>query len=133
MDTVLAFANDINYSILIRAIVKRRCIQQLRRRRIGNKIIVLRLFSAGLFLLLRDILKEGAIVMIDTEYTGREGDIKGMLLRMAKHANIELNSHQIQFGQIGKKSQAHQVAIEVFRGRKAPDRVLTVEDILVWT
>jgi hypothetical protein len=132
VDTVLAFANDISSSVLVRATVKRQCLWELRSKHISNKIITLLLFSVGLFLLLRDPLQKGATVVIDTEYTGREGDIKGMILRMAKRDNLELHPDQIQFGQIGKKSSAHNVAIEVFRGKKAPDKVLTVKDILQW-
>ncbi len=131
-DTILAFANGASGSLLIRATVKRQCLQALRRRGIGTKMITLRLFSTGLFLLLRKVLKEGALVMIDTEYIGREGDIKGMLLRMARRDNLKLGPDQIRFGQIGRKSPAHTKGIEVFRGKKTPDKVLTVNEMLRW-
>lgn len=131
-DTVLAFANDISSSVLIRAMLKRQCLQKLRRKHISKKIITLLIFSAGLFLLLREPLRKGAIVTIDTEYTGREGDIKGMILRMARRDNLKLASDQIQFGHIGKRSSAHRTAINVFRGKVLPDRVLTIKEILHW-
>ncbi len=132
VDTVLAFANGASGSLLIRATVKRQCVQTLRQRRKGNKTITLHLFSVGLYLLLRGVLRKGAVVIIDTEYIGREGDIKGMLFRMARRDNLDLEPDQIQFRQVGRKSSAHIIAIGVFRGEKAPDKVVTVAELLQW-
>lgn len=132
MDTVLAFSNGLKRTLLIRATVKRQCISKLRQKGVGRESRTLRIFSSGLFILLQEALRNGASVTIDTEYTGREGGIKGMLLRMARQDNIDVASHQIRFKQVGKKSPAHKVAIETFRGRKAPDQVATVRDIFQW-
>src|SRR5260221_7538022 len=79
-DTILAFANGINYSILIPSQVKQRCIQNLRRRYHKLKEPYLKMFVVGLFILLRNRTKQLDMVIIDTEFKGLDGVIRGMLL-----------------------------------------------------
>jgi hypothetical protein len=63
--TVLAFANDIEYAILISAGVKRAIIQELRAWGKSKIRAVLQVFAAGLFLLVRDSLSEVEQIVID--------------------------------------------------------------------
>jgi hypothetical protein len=78
---VLAFSNGIHRTILIPAEVKRACQQALRDRGIAPGMIMLRMFAAGLLLLLENRIQNVAGVTIDPEYVGKEGEIKGLLLR----------------------------------------------------
>lgn len=128
--TALAFSNGKSASVLIPAEAKRVCLRALRRRGRPKMTIVLRIFAAGLFLLLQDVLKDVALVTIDQEYPGREGDIKAMLLRLIWADGKEFEREQIAFHHIGKKSAAHFKAYGVYKGLQKPDRVLTAEDIL---
>jgi hypothetical protein len=92
----------------------------------------LRLFAAGLFLLLKDYLGQIEQVAIDMEYVGHEGDIRGMLLRRIYHIHRGYAADRITFHRIGKKSPAHTLAWEVNRGLRQPDRTVTVEELLEW-
>ncbi|MFQ5854881.1 MAG: hypothetical protein ACE5LU_04460 [Anaerolineae bacterium] len=68
MDTVLAFSNSRRYAIRIPATVKRAALHALRQRRkpsASKKTIYLRLFTAGLYLLLRDHLDAIDHIIID--------------------------------------------------------------------
>jgi hypothetical protein len=76
------------------------------------------------------VLEEVTLVTIDQEYPGREGDIKGMLLRLIGASGKRFEKEQIIFHQVGRKSAAHFKAYGVYKGLLKADRVLTAEDIL---
>jgi len=82
--TVLALSNGKRYSILIPTSVKRDCVQWLRSKRNGKleTRIYIKLFSVGLFLLLRKHIKALEQVVIDIEYPGHEAQIKEQLLKL---------------------------------------------------
>lgn len=135
VDTVLAFSDGKSAAVLIPAEVKRVCLQALRRGGKRKTTIVIRIFAAGLFFLLKDVLEEVTLVTIDQEYPGWEGDIKGMLLRLiwasGKRAETRaFEKERIAFRQVGKKSPAHFKAYGVYKGFQKADRILTAEEIL---
>ena len=132
-DTVLAFSNGQRYAIRIPASVKRAALHVLRRKRKpsgSKKTVYLRLFVAGLFLLLKDYLDTLDHIIIDIEYPGREADIRGMLLLFIRRSAPHYASDRIVFRQIGKKSPAHRLAWEVHRGIQEADHVVTEEELL---
>jgi len=130
VDTVLAFSDGKSAAVLIPAEVKRVCLQALRRGDRRKTTIVFRIFAAGLFFLLKDVLEEVTLVTIDQEYPGREGDIKGMLLRLIWASGKRLEKERIVFHQVGRKSAAHFKAYGVYKGFQKADRILTAEEIL---
>lgn len=91
---------------------------------------MLRIFAAGLFFLLKDVLEEVTLVTIDQEYPGREGDIKAMLLRLIWASGERFEKERIVFHQVGKKSAAHFKAYGVYKGFQKADRILTAGEIL---
>ena len=130
-DTVLAFSDDIQRAIRIPARVKREVLAGLKARGKRAPTTQLMVFAAGLFLLLRDIAQNLGTVTIDQEYPGREADIRGMLLRfMQERAGLTINKEVIVFGQVGKKSKAHERAWRVYRGEIVPDHVVTTAELL---
>lgn len=132
-DTVLAFSNSQRYAIRIPASVKRTALHVLRQRRkpsASKKTIYLRLFAAGLYLLLRDHLDVLDHISIDTEYFGREADIRWMLLSWVRRIDPQYPSERILFRQVGKKSPAHRLAWEVYRGIHQADHVVTEAEFL---
>ena len=133
-DTILALSNDERRAILIPARVKREAIAWLKRRKKSSKMIYLRLFAAGLFILLRprlaNIIKRGQQIVIDTEYEGHESKIKGMLLRYAHAAGFQLSKEAVSFARVGKSSSAHQTAWQVQRGRLAPDHRVSLNELI---
>lgn len=130
VDTVLAFSDGKSAAVLIPAEVKRVCLQALRREGRPKVSIVLRIFAVGLFFLLQDVLEKVTLVTIDQEYPGREGDIRGMLLRLIWASGREFEKERIVFGQVGKNSAAHFKAYGVCKGFQKADRILIAEDIL---
>jgi hypothetical protein len=84
------------------------------------------LFSAGLVILLNARARELESICIDTEFPGWEGEIARHLFRRLKW----LRKDQIYFAQIGKKSNAHGLAIHTWRGDRKPDKCVTVEELL---
>jgi len=125
--TVLAFSNDESRAVLIPAVEKRKCQQALRGKRGKQHTWVFQVFAAALFLLVGEMWSKVGTLVIDVEYPGREGDIKGKLLELARKSGY---SPQIAFRRVGKRSAAHKKAITVYRGATPPDRVLTAKDIL---
>lgn len=98
----------------------------MRSHRIGVKLL-----TAGLVLLLQDHIGTMELVTIDREYEGgAEGDIKGELLQRLRQYAPDLHSDQIVFHQIGKKSAAHKLALETYRGEREPDRRISTEELL---
>lgn len=128
--TALAFSNDIDYKILIPARVKRECIKILRSEGKTGKTFYLQLFSAALFLLLKDHIDQLTLVTIDPEYESKDDDIKRFLLNLFWGAGNPISASKIRFSRIGKKSPAHKKALATFRGTINPDRVISAEDLL---
>jgi hypothetical protein len=52
------------------------------------------------------------------------------LINLLRRAGHRVESDQIQFRWIGKKSAAHVLALETLRGDKKPDLTLGQEDLL---
>ena len=131
VDTVLAYASQSGgRSVRVPASVKRECLAEMRNRGKGKVTAVIQLFSAALFLLLEDTFDESTILIIDQEYPGHEGNIKGMLLRMASRRGIFLHKDQIIFQEIGKKANAHFWAYGVYAGKRRADRTLTTRELM---
>lgn len=129
-DTVLAFSDGIQRVILIPAEVKRACQQELRSRGVKPGMIALRMFAAGLLLLLKGQMDSIASLTIDTEYEGKEGEIKGLLLPFILQWVPGFPKEAITFRRIGRRSSAHKLAWETHRGERKPDQVATLEELL---
>ena len=127
--SVLAVTNDIAHIILIPAGVKRAVVTLLRQKRKPKRSITLLMFSACLFLLLKDSLNRVTEVLIDLEYADRDADIRGSLLYQFHRHGLELSKERIVFGQVGRKTKAHKFALAVYRGKRMPDKVVTVEEL----
>ncbi|MBM3128159.1 MAG: hypothetical protein FJ009_05910 [Chloroflexi bacterium] len=129
-DTVIAFSDSVSGAALIPAVVKRACIRALRERDWRSRTFVFKIFAAALFVLIQPHIGKIERIVIDVEYPERMGDIKGKLLHLIQHIRRDFTRGQIVFDRVGKRSPAHKKAIAVYRGRAAPDRVLTANEIL---
>lgn len=126
--TVLAFSNSKYHSIIIMAADKQ-YLQRIFRKAGKSKILMLKTFSALVFLLIKDHLKSIDEVIIDVEYTGYNKMIKEFLLEFCNNQNVKTGKTNINFGNIGKKSPAHCIAINAYRKKKANNKI-TSSDIL---
>ncbi len=129
-DTILAFANGKRYGILIPKAVKRECISTLRQWKLEGPNFYIQLFAVSLYLLLKDHIQSLYPAYIDNEFLGREKEIKRYLLNLFQRRGYKVDTNQIQFTHIGKHSEAHILAIETFRGKRKPNKVITAEEIL---
>ncbi|MBC8450229.1 MAG: hypothetical protein H8D78_21055 [Chloroflexi bacterium] len=129
-DTVLAFSNDIQHAIRIPAAAKRNLVQYLRQKGKSRTRAAILLFSAALFLLLRDALERIDRIVIDVEYEGYEDEIKGWLLSRIYQVDSGFDKARVRFQRVGKKSPAHRRALAVFRGQEPPDQVVTEQALL---
>lgn len=132
-DTVLAFANGISYSIRIPARIKRSAFAYLRGHHPEvqeRKMLPLRMFAAGLYLLFRSHLACLGVIRIDVEYVGREADIKALLLRLIWRDLPSFDANRIVFHHVGKGSSAHAVAAEVAKSRRIADEIISLDTLL---
>lgn len=129
-DTILAFSNGKQFSILVTSNTKRFCIKHLREIGFTGNTFYLKFFSICLFHLLKDHITISTRILIDQEYIGNESLIKSDLLNILRRSNYKIFSDQICFGYIGKKSPAHYLAIETLRKNRTPHKEILPEDIL---
>jgi hypothetical protein len=134
-DTILAFSDEQSSSITIPARAKREAFAYLVARRKKRKSAYLMIFSASLFILLREYLTQGKDpeerIIIDVEYSGQDASIKAMFLRHAQSAGIELIASRIVFAPVGRNSRAHVLALKVQRGNIPSGYQVTVRDLMM--
>jgi len=132
-DTILAFSDGQSGAVIIPARVKRRAFKLLKDKGKPPKMASLIVFAAGLALLLGDYLRQGEhsgeTIIIDTEYTGQDATIRGMLLQDARKLGVTLEAERLVFHPIGKKSSAHKLAWEIQRGNEMAGYTVTFQDL----
>ena len=130
--TALALATGMVFCIAISAADKRSIIEIIRRKKPhwSRKQIHVRFFATLLFLLLRDHIARLDVVMVDPEYPGYEQDIREWVMRLCRQHKIRVYKEQIAFERVGKKSPAHQQAIQVFRGELKAHRTVRIGEVL---
>src|SRR4051812_47547523 len=129
-DTVLALCNGMHWSILIPATVKRSCITKLRRDGASGTTFYLRLFTIALYFLLRDHIGQLSHAIIDIEYTGKDDQIKRYVMNLLQRSGKKVQAGQLRFMLVGKQSAAHTLAWETLRGKRKPDRVISLAELL---
>jgi len=129
-DTVLAFSNDVDFSILVPDAVKKAGERELHSRGVGGPTLALRLFSAALFLLLQNYLDDVTLITIDNEYQGHGKDVTRMLLRHIWEVKPDFPKECIEVREITKKSPAHKKAWETQRGIIKPNKRIKASELL---
>ena len=87
------------------------------------------IFAGGLFLLVEDYLDQINRLVIDTEYTGKEAEIRALLLRHIWRKVPIFDPQRIMFEQVGKKSPAHKKAEAVRKKRDAEYRRISPKEL----
>ncbi|MBU2544861.1 hypothetical protein KKC65_00185 [Patescibacteria group bacterium] len=124
--TIVALANGRVKSLKISAVEKQKLIKIMRIHDYPKKTFIYKIFASLIFLLLKNERIEG--IIIDNEYPGHQAIIKDVLQRLFKKKNKQ--APEIMFAEIGKKSIAHKVALEVFRGKRKPDIIIGADDVI---
>ncbi len=129
-DTVIAYSNHKQKSLKIKAKDKRK-VQEIFREAGKPDIFVYKTFSILIYLLIRDDLSKVEYITIDREYQGKEPLIKDFLLQLIrKYHKASINKDDIDFKLIGKKSKAHEKAIETYQGKIEAEIIVSCKDVL---
>lgn len=124
-DTIVAFSNGNCRSIRLSRKIKREIFFQYRTQ---IRHIVQKMFAICLFHLLDGHIENQHSVIVCPEYPGWEEFIKKELCRLLRDKMFD---HDVlQFGNIGKQSRAHKVALMTNRQILESSRELKREDIL---
>lgn len=127
-DTTFGFLNTIQKAMLLKQTVRNQCLDAMIGRTLSKE---LRLFTACVFILIREHLGRIEKMTIDSDYDGHEGDIKHYLHNFIKrYHDPRYPSSRIEVGHITRKSRAHEVAWRTYRGERKPDKSLTVAQLL---
>ena len=125
-DTVLAFSNHEHYAILVDRRVKQNIYSKIKKR----KILQIRLFVIGIYILLKDQLYNKALIIVDEEYQGNEVLIKGLLLDLIRKDLPNFDHNIIRFERVSKASNAHKLALSIFRKKLKPNKSITEKEII---
>ena len=125
-DTIIACSNDNQYSVKIPKKVKQDIYYNHK-----NKISQLKykLFCIGVYYCIEKFLTKSKLITIDDEYHGRNNLVKSILISYIRKNYRNFDEKLIQFNQITKKSNAHHIAIETFRGEHRPNEILTEKHV----
>ena len=130
VDTILALANGLSWTIRIPASVKRAGLAFLRQRHVSRKTRYLRMLAGGLYLLLCDYLDQLSFITIDVEFAGRENDLRGMLLVLLWRKLPPFSKERVIFHRVGKKSPAHHLALMTYQGKKPAGKTITEKEFI---
>lgn len=125
-DTIIAFSNDTNYSIVIPSKVKQHLKKEFRRLSMPH-FFLYRTFAAGVVLLIKGHLRKIDVLIIDREYAGREKTIENAILEMLKR--MRRKQPQIYFKEIGHSARAHNIAYAVMKKKRKPDRTVRLYEV----
>lgn len=125
-DTVIAYANNTQYAVLIPRRIKRK-VQEVFRLHGFTQLFIYFLFSVGVYYLLESLQGKSETI-IDTEYPGKDKILLNFLNSLLKK-NRKPN-HNIRIARIGNRPPAHYAAKDVFDKKIPPNRVLSLEDII---
>ncbi len=125
--TIVAFTNGKVKTLKITGREKRRVVRIMRTVEYPERVYIYQIFAALVFLLIKK--EKIGEVIIDDEYVGHEPLIKDIIIKL--YQKTKLKVPHIDFGLIGKDSEAHKVAIDAFRGRRKADIEVKSEEVLV--
>lgn len=129
-DTVIALANGVNRSILIKKQIKRNCLDKLRKYGFFGDTIYLRIYVIGLFYLIKPIITKLGLIVLDEDFRGKERGVKEQLINLFRKYKIDFKEVSLLFKFIGKQSPAHKLAISCLRKNIKCDITLTENQVL---
>lgn len=111
-------ADSLGNSILLTAIDKQ-LIQKIYRNMGKSRRFVIRIFALLVSLIIVKSYQKTNIYHVDTEYLGKEVEIKAEMFRFLRKLKCPLVRDKVSFVHIGKKSKAH---FNAYRHYKNPSR-----------
>ncbi len=127
--TVVAYSNDLNGAILIRAGAKQKIVSGLRKSITDSSELYATFFAVLVYILVKDL--KASVFVIDEEYTGKEKLISETIRKLfwvKKKKTVDL-----RFTPIGRHSNAHQVAwrTHLFKGKKFPVQRIKEQEVFL--
>ncbi len=128
-DTVIAFSNSVQYAVLLPKSLKRDIFLRYK-----SKIprLKYKLFCISVYYCIKNLIRDSGQIVIDDEYKGNEDVLKSFLLNCIWAVYKEFEAKRITFANIGKSSNAHIIAIDAFRKHRRADKVLSLEDVMLF-
>lgn len=124
--TVVSFSNGKNRSIIIFATEKQRLQRYFRK--IGKPTVYVYVTFALLIYILVKSEKKIVQIIIDREYPGQEPLIKSYLLTFFRErTKINIDKKSVVFQLITKNSNAHLIALDCYRNKKANIKITANE------
>lgn len=114
--TVFAYSNGSKNYLYLKPVAKRTIQRWFST---GNKghVYIYKTFACALYLMIKRFKLKGTL-KVDIEYPGNMSLIKSFLFRIFKKYNYNTDNIDLDFELIGKKSEAHTLAINVYRSGK---------------
>lgn len=109
----------------------KRTLQQIYRSINKPRMYVLQIFSVMIAYVIQFSYHRSHFYVIDTEYPGKESEIKSNVMESLQRIGILILSNQISFGRIGKKSKAHTTVYNAFTSSKNSGKILSVKQALI--
>ncbi len=128
---VIAFSNSqTKGSVLVPQEVRKLAFAYLEERFGRDKTNIIRVFAACIVILLRTYDLKTADLVIDREYPGYEPLLKNLVVAYGKKLGLVFDMEDISIQKVGKKSEAHWLAYDVFTRKKKVGRVIKLHDLL---
>jgi len=125
-DTIIAYSNDEQKSIVIPKKIKRQ-IQEAFRLCGYSRLFIYYIFAIGIFYLIKDF-KITQSITIDIEYQRKDILISQLIKKLLKAYGKP--RHQIRFHRIGNRPKVHYAAHDVFTKKKKADYIISFEEII---
>lgn len=129
--TVIAFSDSqTEGSILVPQEVKKLAFTYLEERFGKEKTNIIRIFAACIVILLKVYNLKTTSLIVDREYPGYDPVLKNLIVDYGKKLGLVLDVEDVSVQRIGKKSEAHWLAYDVFTRKKKAGRVIQLRDLL---
>ncbi len=125
-NTVIAYSNNIQKSVLISKKTKRRLQETFRLCGFSN-LFIYYVFAVGIYCLIKDFKSKQSII-IDIEYPKKDKIILQIIQKLLTFYHKPL--HFIHFFRIGNRPKVHYAAHDVFTGKKEVDLTVSFEEIM---
>lgn len=126
--TVLACINNEESMTLLLKKSEKRKLQELFKRMNSLKAFPYLTFSALIALLIRKLQPKHKII-VDREYVGHEDFIEEKVKSYLRQLKI-IKMTRIEFGHVGKLSEAHKLAYQVAVGKKEPTMIVDSQQVI---
>lgn len=127
LDTIIALSNENKYTVLLKKKDKR-ILQQFFRSISKPNVFIYSTFAALVAIVINKVEPDKKVI-IDTEYSGHTRAIKKQIANFLAYLKYKKDI-RVEFGFVGKRSPAHELASEVIRKKRKPDKVVSLEEVV---